>query len=379
MKQLYLPRSKSLVIRYQILSFLYEGRILEVLEEDAEDVKVVYRALRTIKAHEGNEGEPIAIDVQDCGAGYRFLMAVLAITPGAWLLTGTKRLIDRPIFPLVNALREMGAELSEAPNGWLIRGKVLPNAFSVAVDCSSSSQFISALFMISQKVGGINIQPIPKHFSSQSYYELTQQVWGSYFLEGVPSQIEGDWSGAVYGYAYAMLQPGEKVVLHGLQYPSIQHDAQIVPLFEKWGVQTQVFNDRVELFFANSAEIPPQEINLENNLDLAPVLAILALLYPFQLTLTRIKNLDHKESKRATHLVELLQQFTRVTTTTESGSNSIDTLTIEKREHNLPSFLHLDAHQDHRLIMAFELFSLFTQVEITNKEHVKKSFPLFYK
>jgi len=183
MKQLYLPRSKSLVIRYQILSFLYEGRILEVLEEDAEDVKIVDRALRNIKAHEGNEGEPVAIDVQDCGAGYRFLMAVLAITPGTWLLTGTKRLIDRPIFPLVNALREMGAELSETPNGWLIRSKILPNAFSVAVDCSSSSQFISALFMISQKVGGINIQPIPKHFSSQSYYELTQQVWGSYFLE----------------------------------------------------------------------------------------------------------------------------------------------------------------------------------------------------
>ena len=114
MKNVQLHVSKSLYIRKLIYDFLYNDGIGEIPSDSPEDVRVVHQCLTIIsKANfcSAESAVPQRIDVRDCGAAYRFLMAVLAVTPGQWLLTGTPRLMQRPIDELVQVLCEMGAEI----------------------------------------------------------------------------------------------------------------------------------------------------------------------------------------------------------------------------------------------------------------------------
>lgn len=378
MFEIQLPRSKSLVIRYLILNYLYYNQVLNIQDDDAEDVKTVHQALKNIKNRSIYETDPTVLDIKDCGAGYRFLMAMLSVVDGKWFLTGTDSVLQRPIDPLVHALRRIGAEIEQTEKGWLINGNSELSAYSMVIDCTQSSQFASALWLIAQKLGSPAIQITPATFASESYLEITKQVWGNFFLDGVPQKIEGDWSAAVYWYAYVLLNPGKKITLKNLQYPSIQNDAKIVEWFAAWGVETHRLEQGVEIINPVKKEINPLSISLKNNLDLAPVLAVLSVLYPFELTLEDIDNLDFKESKRGTHLVQTLMQFTEIQTITHPDTGQIHTIKILKRTTPLPNLLTFDSFNDHRMVMAFHLFSCFTNITIQNSNVVKKSYPFFF-
>jgi len=378
MNEILLPRSKSLVIRYLILNYLYYNQVMEIQEDDAEDVKIVHQALKNVQNRNIQELEPTLIDIKDCGAGYRFLMAMLTVIDGKWFLTGTERVLQRPIDPLVYALRRIGAEIEQTEKGWMINGNAQLCAYSMVIDCTQSSQFASALWLIAQKLGSPAIQTTPATFASESYLEITKQVWGNFFLDGVPSQIEADWSAAIYWYAFALLHPEKKIRLKNLLYPSVQHDAKMAEWFTPWGLETLTLKSGVEIFNAEKKEINPQSLSLKNNLDLAPVLAVLAVLYPFELTLENVDNLDFKESKRATHLVKTLSQFTEIETITDPDTDQISTIKISKRTSPLPKLITFDAYNDHRMVMAFQLFSHFTTLTIQNSEVVEKSYPTFF-
>ena len=378
MFEIKLPRSKSLVIRYLILNYLYSNQVISFQDDDAEDVKIVHQVLKNVQNRSIHVTEPTVLDIKDCGAGYRFLMAMLSVVDGNWFLTGTDSVLQRPIDPLVFALRRIGADIEQTEKGWFINGNSELSAYSMVIDCTQSSQFASALWLIAQKLGSPAIQTTPATFASESYLEITKQVWGNYFLDGVPAHIEGDWSAAVYWYAYALLHPNKKITLKTLQYPSVQNDAKIVDWFAAWGVETHRLEQDVEIINPLKKEINPLSISLKNNLDLAPVLAVLAVLYPFELTLKDIDNLDFKESKRGTHLVQTLMQFTEIQTITHPDTCQIHTIKILKRTTPLPNDIAFDSFNDHRMVMAFQLFSYFSNVEISNKEVVNKSYPAFY-
>lgn len=378
MIEIQLPRSKSLVIRYLILNYLYYNQVINIQDDDAEDVKIVHQALKNIQNRSIYDKEPTVIEIKDCGAGYRFLMAMLTVVDGKWFLTGSDRVLQRPIDPLVYALRRIGADIEQSEKGWFINGNSELCAYSMVIDCTQSSQFASALWLIAQKLGSPAIQTTPATFASESYLEITKQVWGNFFLDGVPAHIEGDWSAAVYWYAYALLHPGKKITLKNMQYPSVQNDAKIVDWFAAWGVETDRLEQGVEMINSVKKEINPLSISLKNNLDLAPVLAVLAVLYPFELTLEEVDNLDFKESKRGTHLVQTLMQFTEIQTITHPDTGQIRTIKIMKRTTPLPNSIVFDSFNDHRMVMAFQLFSYFTNIEISNKEVVTKSYPTFF-
>src|SRR5574344_532639 len=132
-------RSKSILIRCLIANYIYNNAILDITDTDADDVKIVHRCLQAIRSNIGST-TPITIDVKDCGAAYRFLLSTLAITPGNWFLTGTERLLQRPINPLVEALRRIQADIIQTGSGFYIQGKAL-KANKLFIDCSESSQF----------------------------------------------------------------------------------------------------------------------------------------------------------------------------------------------------------------------------------------------
>ncbi len=378
MKEIVLPRSKSIVIRYMIMNYLYNDQIMDIQDNDAEDVKTVQRALLQIRDHKGSKSEFTTLDLKDCGAGFRFLMAVLVLTEGNWLLTGTTRLLERPIMPLIYTLRRIGAEIEEDLSGWKIIGKPGLTAYSILIDCTQSSQFATAIWLISQKLGSPAFQTTPTHFPSESYLELTKQVWGNFFLDGVPKEIESDWSNAIYWYAYALLNPNNEILIKGLQYPSIQQDSNIVKWFEQWEVSSTITQNGIIVKGSPHFDLEPQVIDLQNHLDLAPVLMSLAVLYPFELTINGIHNLAYKESKRGNHLVRILQSFTKIDTNIESIDPKDQFIKIFKRSAPLPDVIEFDSYEDHRMVMAFQLFDSFSKISINRSEVVKKSYPDFW-
>ena len=116
-----LPDNKSLRIREMVFSYAMGNDIPPLRDGDCHDVQVTHRALRTLSMP--SSVRPVVVNVEDCGAAYRFLMPLLAATPGRWLLTGTPRLLQRPISPLVDVLRGIGVDIERVEDGWLILGK----------------------------------------------------------------------------------------------------------------------------------------------------------------------------------------------------------------------------------------------------------------
>lgn len=313
LERIFLPVSKSLYIRKLICDFLYGDALGAIPSEMPEDVRVVHRCLTLVSQAAGRtkeSDEPQWIDVCDCGAAYRFLMAVLSITPGHWLLTGTERLLQRPIEELVQTLCSMGAEIqwcscrdvpwSVSANGncgcWQIHGKNL-HASELTIDCTRSGQFASALWLISRKIGLKKLHILPENPSSASYIEMTKAVVnGSVKLE---ENRMADWSAAVYWYAYLLLSQLHKCELHAskaytvsmngdipnhgdmpssadfpasykllrLDLDSIQSDAVIARWFAEWGIKSRQEEDGVVIESAENVGIQKDAVDFGEQND----------------------------------------------------------------------------------------------------------------
>ena len=137
-----LPASKSISNRALILHALAQGHITPTNLSDCDDTCVMIKAL---------DGNPEHIDILAAGTAMRFLTAYLSVTPGTRIITGTERMQQRPIRILVDALRELGAQIEYAGNEGFpplrITGTILTGE-EISLAGNVSSQYISALLMI---------------------------------------------------------------------------------------------------------------------------------------------------------------------------------------------------------------------------------------
>jgi 3-phosphoshikimate 1-carboxyvinyltransferase len=381
-----LPRSKSIVIRALIVHYLKTGTLLPVFAHDPNDIMVVYNALKVI---DSNKKAPIdgecVIDVEDCGAAFRFLMAALATTKGKWLLTGTKRLLQRPILPLVNFLNFRGAKIQQTKSGWHIEGEEL-KIDDFEIDTSETSQFASAVMMVwgerrkqkaeSRKQKGeqspSNFEGVPEgrgHLYLNPYIEMTRSILQIPNLAVSPLLGYADWSAAVFWLARALLTPNAHYLLKNLHIDGVQGDAVMAKWFAKWGLDFTEHDNGIEVKHTHHYEIPKQSIDVAQTPDIAMILAVLATCYPFQLTLSGLKNINLKESNRLDILVHELSRFTTI------NKHSGNKITIHRRIREMPNSFHLDSYNDHRFVMAWSLFKNFGTVIIKNADCVKKSYP----
>ena len=435
MKNVQLPVSKSLYIRKLIYDFLYNDRMLEIPSDSPEDVRVVHQCLTIISKASFCSAEPAVpqrIDVRDCGAAYRFLMAVLAVTPGEWLLTGTPRLLQRPIEELVQTLRSIGAEIQwcsgrdERPyvstemseqDCWQIRGKNL-HASELTIDCTRSGQFASALWLISEKIGLKKLHILPENPSSSAYINMTKAI-----VDGTADSDAkrlGDWSAAVYWYARLLLEgqvcrsqrhsssgtvscdvPSSYKLLH-LDLQSIQSDAIIAQWFAQWGVISRQEEDGVVIEFKEvvdfqkntkvsgndydsqkeqikldkgaDSQVDVIELDMSQNLDLVPVLACMACLWPKKMVFNGVANLQYKESNRLQIIQEQLSSFSKIEIKSYKGIPDNQLVINPICRDGVFSF---DAHNDHRFVMGFSLFALKGKVQIKDFDCVRKSYPNF--
>lgn len=390
-----IPASKSISNRVLIInSFIQKTKNIHRLS-NSEDTILMQNLLEKIAANK-NSKNIIELNCNNAGTVFRFLTAKLSITPGKWLLTGSERMKQRPIEPMVNALRQIGAEIEFAENNvyppLLIYGKKLLQGCYAEIDGMISSQFISALLMLAPSLQkGLTLK-LKNNLVSMPYILMTLNIMKYFgvnysFEESViniqpqkyiPKEIciETDWSSASYWYAAIALTQNTEIKLNELYLNSLQGDSIIADWFKSLGVSTIITSDGILLknhFQSNEA----LEFDFINHPDIAISIAIVLASKGIKGTLKGLRNLDLKESNR---LQLLYKELYKNGFDVQIENNDILLINHSERKFTQSNTLHFDSHNDHRFAMAFPLMALNNKDVILDNPYVtQKSYPDFFK
>ncbi len=392
-----LPASKSMSNRWLMINHLSGGHFRINKLSTSGDTKLLRRLLSQLESDNPSSN---VYYCDNAGSVARFLMPLLAITPGHHILTGDERLYQRPMAPLIDALRQMGLRVEcTGEEGFLpvhIQGGV-PTRRTVTVDPLLSSQFVSSLLLIAPRMPeGISLT-MTQRPTSRPYIEMTCDALRqagvevrrssngrTYYVQhfiGRPKpatvSIERDWSSASYFYTMALLRPDLRIRLLGLQLDSCQGDSATDAFFRLLGVQSVEVRSP---YRATSRSITLQrtgdspksvQFNCLDCPDLVPTFAVAAAAAKVKATLRGVSNIALKESDRMMAITtELRRMGGKVNATGEE-------LVV------LPSTLNptepVRTWGDHRIAMAFApLRLLFPDLQIEAPEVVGKSFPEFW-
>ncbi len=387
--ELTLPASKSISNRLLIIRALTEKPFKIINLSESDDTCVLRNALNT----------PLKqINIGHAGTAMRFLTAFLAITPGNWVLAGSQRMHNRPIGILVDALRELGADISYANKEGFpplkIKGKKI-NGGKIAIQGNISSQFISALLMIAPKMkNGLDLEIVGKSISTP-YIDLTINLmryfgadifWQENGIKIFPKpyqpkeiKVEADWSAASYWYEIAALSQGAEIVICGLSADSLQGDAAVADLFNKLGVQT--------IFQENAVQLIKRDVHTHNlsfvydftgQPDLTQTLAVTLSLLGIPFRFSGVESLKIKETDRIFALINELEKLgVHIHEPAHgelSGNNTNPGYAID-----LNRIPEISTYQDHRMAMAFAPSALFyDSILIQDPLVVSKSYPQFW-
>ena len=328
-----------------------------------------------------------------CGNGgtmFRFLTAALTTRPGRWRLDGVPRLRERPIGPLVEALRQLGAEI-ECPEreGYaplVITGGSLRGG-RCRLDAGASSQYLSALLMAGQ-VAEEPVEIEVAALTSEPYVDLTLDAIavfggtarrrGEVFslkpssLAADQVTVEADFSAVAYPAAAAMLSGG-KVVLDGPRSDSRQGDRGFVDLLERMGARIRWRADGLEV---SAGHLRAVAADLSQTPDQVPTLAALA---PFAEGTTRITGVPHLRIKESDRLNAMANELTRVGAEVEELDDGLIIPGCWAASEPTSEPVEVRTYGDHRIAMSMALVGLRRPgVSIRNPEVVVKSYPDFW-
>lgn len=381
-----LPASKSISNRALIIAALCGGGPQVLHPALCDDTAAVVRALSTTSD---------TINVGPAGTAMRFLTAYFATRQGRFVtLDGNDRMRQRPIGPLVEALRSMGADITylgeEGFPPLRIQGAAL-HCGDVVMDGSVSSQFVSAVMMIMPVVGGGTLH-LMGDIVSAPYIHMTAavmrdmgaqvEVSGNDIVieegyEGNDCIVEADWSAAAPWYALAALLPGSSLRLEGLSSHSIQGDAHLVEIASQLGIASRFDARGVTLdsshfigcccsCFADMTATP----------DLAMSWAVLLCLLERSFRMTGVRTLRRKESDR---LEALRQELLKLGYVLKIESDDAISWYGERVSGTIGTPV-IDTHGDHRLAMAFAPAAVrFPGLVIGDAQVVDKSYPAFWR
>ena len=384
MTTIHLPSSKSICNRVLLLNALsHNPHDIENMS-DCDDTHVMVQALHSSHS---------TIDVGGSGTAMRFLTAFLAQTSGKWILTGSERMLERPIKPLVDTLRQLGGKINylgqEGYPPLHIEGRLLSGG-TCSIDGSFSSQYTSALMMIAPYMRqGLHLH-ITGEIVSWQYILMTralmQQFGAEVCIEGphitIPPQVythhpyvvENDWSAASYFYEWMALKEDGELFFPNLKEHSLQGDIACSTLFQALGVNTQYCPEGVYIT-PNHLPHPKNYIqNLINNPDLAQSIAVTCCMKEIPFQLSGLQTLYIKETDRISALIQELRKLGYLLTADTHGQLVWDG---SKCSPEVTPAIH--TYNDHRMAMAFAPAKLLhPTLHINNPEVVKKSFPHFW-
>lgn len=398
------PPSKSLTQRALVAAALAPGsRIVRPL--DARDPRLLFDALRAagfsltwedgeVRSSARSHTEGAELLLGNNGTGARFLLAQLAATPGRFRLDGDQRLRQRPIAPLAEALRSLGARISPVAPGdggpgtlalpLVIDGGALAGG-EVSVDAASSGQFVSALMLLAPRLRhGLTIRltaPPP----SRPYLDLTEEVLAAFDvavtrvgecefhvpaarLRATTFTVEGDWSAAAFPMAAAALTGGA-VEVEGVRVASRQGDAVVARLLEGIGCTVSATARGVRI--AGRAHLP-LVADLRDTPDLFPPLAVVTAALGGRLE--GLAGLAVKESDRLRLVTDLLERLGYDVAHTGDSFTSGGGVPPVARWRGA-----LSPEQDHRVAMALAVAGAVTEgVVVEDAACVSKSWPEFW-
>ena len=298
--QIELPISKSIANRLLILQAIHGDELMPVSDSMPDDVQILHRSLCLIASSPHS-----LIDVGNCGTAMRFLTAYSAQLAGQTvILDGAERMHHRPIGQLVDALREIGADIDYLGEDGFpplrIKGCILDKHRMVTINDPQSTQFVSALLLI-----GANV----KTDSTSPYITLTRRLIEQYAHTSLPCRLspialERDWSSAAFWYEYVALYGGE-ITLLGLSSNSLQGDKVVADVFAHLGVRTTYTAEDVVI---SSSPLHPTPYTLHHNFascpDLYPAVALTCERLGIELHATGVESLPLKESDRLRAVAE---------------------------------------------------------------------------
>ncbi|HEX3127159.1 MAG TPA: 3-phosphoshikimate 1-carboxyvinyltransferase [Thermoanaerobaculia bacterium] len=403
--RLRVPSSKSLTHRWLNLALLSRKPMVVERPLFAEDTRLFLAALGRCGFQVEERGDDVRLEPGDrpdgevevfCGnAGtmLRFLVATLGVVPGRWRLDGVPRLRERPVGPLVESLRRLGARIEYlAAEGYVplrIEGGSL-GAGTTYLDAGESSQYLSAILMAALRAPG-EVTVEVSALTSGPYVDVTLGVaeaaggrierLGPKTWRVHPSdlridraRVEGDWSAACYPASAAALTGG-RVHLDGLASDSRQGDRGFLDLLLEMGAEADWREDGLEV--RGTGRLKGVEADLSTMPDQVPTLAALG---PFAAGQTRIFNVAHLRIKESDRLEAMATELRKLGAEVEEGPDSLRIPGIWSDSNPPAGPISIDPRGDHRIAMSLALAGLRRPgVVIGSPEVVSKSYPGFWK
>lgn len=400
-----IPGSKSVTHRALIAGALTSGRTVLENPLKSEDTLHTARILAAIGVKMASEKDRLILEstgenlqarspwetaffLGNSGTSFRLLMPVLALAGGRFLMTGTPRMLERPVGPLVDALGELGVKISCVHDNGRPPVQILSNGISggeVGISGEASSQFISALLLsapLAQKDIHIKIE---ETLVSKPYVDLTLDVMSAFGVRverdgyctfRVPAgqryehrtyRVSGDASSASYFWAAAAVT-GTSVTTENMNLESRQGDLRLLEILEAMGCLVTRGTDQVSV---HGGALRGIEVDMGAMPDVVPTLAAVALFADGKTAIQNVAQLRYKESDR---LSAVTQEFRKLGAHVEEFDDHL----IIHGGVNLRGAT-VDPHDDHRIAMSLAVAGLRVPgIHIQNRSCVNKSFPSFW-
>jgi len=351
---------------------------------DSDDTNVMISAINS------NQEE---IDIGHAGTAMRFLTSYFSsINNSSVILTGSKRMKERPISILVDALRELEVEISYIENEGYppikIKGKEI-NKKQVKLPANVSSQYITSLMMLGVSLQNGLVINLSTEITSLPYIEMTkkiiERIGGNVKLKSnqilidslsnkkIPNQlVESDWSSASYFYSMVALSDLSDLSLNTYYKDSIQGDSHLAEIYKNFGVKTTYINNGIHLSKSDDKIEKKISLDLSNNPDLAQTIVVTCLGLQIDCDLYGLQTLKIKETDRLKALKSEIEKF---------GVDKIEitesSLHLENKSQ-LKSNISIDTYDDHRMAMSFVPLSLLDPIKINDPLVVTKSYVSFW-
>jgi 3-phosphoshikimate 1-carboxyvinyltransferase len=392
------PPSKSYTHRAMVLGALTRSRFTLKNPLLSDDTKATLEALAALGTEVDFRTGQVRLDCQEItsprgvidarnsGTTIRLMSGVASLLDSPVTLTGDSSLVKRPMAPLVDALRELGADCTyigqHGRPPLRIRGPI--TGTKAEIDGGVSSQFISSLLIAcTQKADGTELR-MKGAITSRPYVDITLEMLEQFGarVEESPSgfmvpggdrlrketyTVPGDYSSAAFLLAAGAITGGA-VTVRRLDAETAQGDRAILGHLGQFGARVSRTAHTVTV---SGARLVGTEIDVGDTPDLFPVLAVVGAVSEGRTVLRGGVNLKEKESDRIATTTKFLQDMGARIRPKEDGCEIIGVQKLTGAE--------VDTHGDHRILMAATVAALVsgTETVINDEESFKVSYPGF--
>ena len=366
--------------------------MLQALSENAFAISNVSNSMDSQVMQKALASDIEEVNIGIAGTAMRFLTAYFAVQEGReTILTGIGRMLERPVGVLVDALNNLGAEITYVEKKGYPPLKIIGKEIikeEVTIPANISSQYITALMLIAPfSKKGLTIH-LDGKITSIPYINMTLGLLKRIGVEGVfkgstiqikpaiilgdNQTVESDWSSASYFYSLLAISGGGQIELGSYREDSLQGDRALVEIYNQFGVKSKFIDDKVLIKKMENFKQPELiDLDLNNTPDIAQTIAVTCTALHIRCKLTGLATLKIKETDRLQAMHDELLKFGVKTHITDDSFEIIDF-------QNPETGIEVKTYHDHRMAMSFAPLKMIYDFTIEDKQVVEKSYPDFW-